>query len=94
MKKYRLPYTDRHHKVVAIQFTHHRRDYVAGDFYVRAIKSTTDIQKHNKKHTAQEDTEHIQFTIWGEEKAKHKIGEWKLPQDLLEQGSLEYKLDK
>lgn len=167
MERYRILYTDRHHKVVAIQFAQHRRDYVQGDFYVRAIKGTTDIHKHNKKHTPKdyttaytldrtimfiekiakvgqvrdclglrleddqryldfnqpirfrnmtssiisapsmtidatairkqtwyEDTGHILSTIWGEEKARRKIEEWRLPQELVEQDSLEYKLKK
>ncbi|MDP3699052.1 MAG: hypothetical protein Q8R47_05695 [Nanoarchaeota archaeon] len=167
MVRYRLLYTDRQHKVLAIQFAHHRSDYVPGDFYVRALKGTTDIMNHNKKHGLQdytpaytldraiifiqkiakvgqvhdclglrledeqsyvnfnqpimfrnmassiinspaktidasairkqtwyEDTEHILSTIWGEEKAKRKIGEWRLPQELAEQDTLEYKIKK
>jgi len=41
-----------------------------------------------------EDTYHLLSTVWGEETAKHKIGEWRLPQEFVEQDALEYKIRK
>lgn len=166
MKKYRVQYWHGHKTALAIQFAHHRVGYISGDFYVRAIKSSTDLTKNPfkkelytsaftldqarlyiqnsstkvgevhdcfglrleddqkyidfdqpiiirnmgssiisaptniidasaiRRQTWYEDTELILSTIWGEEKAKRKIGEWRLPQELVEQDTLEYKIKR
>lgn len=56
--------------------------------------STTINASAIRRRTWYEDTETIISAIWGKEKVKPKIGEWKLPQELAEQGSLEYKIKK
>jgi len=48
MIEYRLQYFDRRRNVLAINWAHNRDDYVSGDFYVRAIRTSTDVDKHNK----------------------------------------------
>ena len=47
-KKYRLQYWDSQNSVLSISWAWDRENYIAGDCRVRAIKESTDIEKHNK----------------------------------------------
>gem|GEM_PF-3522925 len=47
-----------------------------------------------RRQTWQEDTYHILSMIYGDRKAKLKIDEYRLPQELVDQNSLEYKIKK
>lgn len=53
--KYRLQYFSQYKDVLAIDWAWDRKDYVPGDFYVRAIKAETNVAELNKKHFAQYD---------------------------------------
>lgn len=50
VEKYRIQHSDSSETAFSIRFAHKREDYVDGDFYVRAIKGSTDVDKHIRKH--------------------------------------------
>ena len=51
MAGYKLQYFDRDRSNISIQLAYGSDDYVPGDFYVRAIRDTTDVDEHNRsKH--------------------------------------------
>ena len=50
VEKYKLQYWDIENTMLSINWVGDRKDYVRGDCRVRAIKKSTDTERHNTSH--------------------------------------------